>query len=202
MTPAARARGGSLTKGTRRRPLRHHLQASRVPDGKEMPADGLGAVNESTVSHVLRIGAPSLCSGATRTLYAPGAAHHVCLLQSARKLCKQQFPVAAGLSHGTSVRGDGGQAHPPPGRIVLLGPRLVHPLLRTRRLGVTAGRYLRAAGLRRWWRRRRRLSLPGALHRSFVESALLLLILWACSSTCGGLASSARLVAGRPVPPT
>ena len=166
--------------------------------GARAAADGLGAVNESTVSHVMRIGAPSPCSGATRTLYAPGAAHHVCLLQSARKLCKQQFPVAAGLSHRTSVRGDGGQAHPRPGRIVLLGPRLVHPILRTRRLGVTAGRYLRAAGLRRWWRRRRLSGLPGVLHSSFVESPHLLLILLACSSTCSGLTSSARLVAGRP----
>ena len=181
-----------LSDHTTYAPAKHH--AARAA------ADGLGAVNESTVSHVLRIGAPSLCSGATRTLYAPGAAHHVCLLQSARKLCKQQFPVAAGLSHGTSVRGDGGQAHPPPGRIVSLRPRLVHPLLWARRLGAAAGRYLRAAGLlRRRWRRRRLSGLPWVHHRSFVESALLLLILWACSSTwCGWLTTSARLVAGRP----
>ena len=67
-------------------------------------ADGLGAVNESTVSHVLRTagGAPtqSLC---TTPLNAPGAAHHVCLLQSARKHT-QRCPVAAGLSHRTSAR--------------------------------------------------------------------------------------------------
>ena len=51
---------------------------------------------------MVRIGAPSLCSGATRTLVAPGAAHHVCLLQSVFVLGKQQFPVAAGLSHGST----------------------------------------------------------------------------------------------------
>jgi len=48
-----------------------------------------------------------------------------------------------------------GPLHPPPGHIVSLRPRLVHPFLRARRLGGAAGGYLRDAGLRRRRRRRR-----------------------------------------------
>ena len=145
-------------------------------------------------------GAPILCSGATRTLYAPSAAHHVCLLQSARKLCKQRFPVAAALSHGTSVRGDGGPVHLHHAALSFL----VHVLftffcgrgaLVVRRADTCA---LPACGGGGGGSGASAAFLGCIVYRSFVESAHFLLIPWVCSSTCGGLTSSARLVAGRP----
>ena len=83
-----------LSDRTTYAPAKHHAARDA--------ADVAQSTSESTVSHVLRTagGAPtqSLC---TTPLYAPGAAHHVCLLRSARK---QRCPTAAGLLHGTSPR--------------------------------------------------------------------------------------------------